>query len=106
MLTNPQGQKHSLVGTKPKHYLVVWNLSGRAWLFWLFQRASKLITMFGGQELRLVVSSWSDWVGWHGEQKINPHACQVNFFLDFLEHLIEQKLAYSTISSHRSVISA
>ena len=62
--------------------------------------------MFGGQELRLVVSTWCDWVGWHGEQKINPHACQANFFLDFLEHLIEQKLAYSTISSHRSVISA
>ena len=60
-----------------------------------------------GQVLTLfTITFWRKWVGWHGEQKINTHACYINFVLDFLEHLTEQKLAYSTINSHRSVKSA
>lgn len=106
MLTNPQGQKHTLLGNKTLR-LVMWKILGRAWLLKSFQRALKLIMKLSCQVLRLIkLTIYRKSVGWHGEQKINPHACYTNFVLDFLDQLIEQKMACSRINSHKSVKSA
>jgi len=36
--------------------------------------------------------SWGKWVRWCGEQQVDPYGCNVNFVLDFLAFLYEQKV--------------
>ena len=51
-------------------------------------------------------SAWHKWVSWCGEREINPHSCHLNFILDFLAQLFEEKFEYSTIDAYRSALSA
>ena len=51
-------------------------------------------------------SVWKKWVSWCSERQIDPVTCSMNFVLNFLGNLFENKHEYSSINSHRSAISA
>ena len=46
------------------------------------------------------------WVSWCTERQIDPVTCSINFVVNFLGNLFESKYEYSTINSHKTVISA
>ena len=51
-------------------------------------------------------SAWKKWVSWRSERQNDPVTYSINFVLNFLGNLFENKCEYSTINSYRSAISA
>jgi len=71
------------------------------------QKASELITNARRSgTISNYKSSWRKWAGWCEQKQINPFRAPLNEILNFLAGLFDKGLAYNTINSHRSAISA
>ena len=44
-------------------------------------------------------SAWARWERWCRQRDLDPYACDVKFFLDFLASLFEQELQHKTINT-------
>lgn len=51
-------------------------------------------------------SAWRKWLCWCEQREVDPYTCSLSYIINFLSYLYDEGLAYSTISSHRSAISA
>ena len=104
LLVDPKRQVNPLVLNKTLK-LMAWKMSGKTWLRKEFQiRLLILSQVPEDQALQLITNRLEKWVSWCSEGQIDPVTCSINFALNFLGNLFENKYEYFTISSHRSAI--
>ena len=103
---NPQGQVHPLVLNK-RPSIVTWKVSGGFWPQKEFRKGLQSLSQVPEDDARNLIyeSAWRKWFSWCGERGINPNSCHLNFAVAFLGQLFEKKIEYSTINTHRSVLS-